>query len=153
MPLAITFRVQNIIDHGGILLSIAGLVVVFVGLILISLFIQWLPNALALFDRVFGTSESASAHAHPVVQEAEDTIDRDVAVAIATVLERELAPEDGSAMQRITIRRSPGENLWRISARMRVVSPKPSPPKTPHEGISPANQRPRLRRESQGTGR
>lgn len=153
MPLAITFRLQNIHDHGGILLSIAGLVVVFVGLTLITLFIQWLPDMLALFDRVRGKSGTTSAHGPPITHDADDTIDRDVAVAIATVLERELAPEDGSAMQRITIRRGPGENLWRIASRMRVVAPKSCPPKPPNEGVSPANQRPRLRGKPQGAGR
>jgi Na+-transporting methylmalonyl-CoA/oxaloacetate decarboxylase gamma subunit len=129
MPLAITFRIQNIIDHGGIPLSIAGLVVVFIGLTLVTLFIQWLPNMLAFFDRIVGKAGENSAHGAPAIHDTDDTPDRDIAVAIATVLERELTPEDGSAIQRITIRRGPSESLWRNAYRIRTLSAKTHPPK------------------------
>jgi hypothetical protein len=130
MPLAITFRIQNIFDHGGIPLSIAGLVVVFIGLILVTLFIQWLPNLLELFDRIFGKSGNHHGHGAPTIADADDSIDRDIAVAIATVLECELAPEDGSAIQRITIRRGPTDSLWRTAYRIRALSAKTHPPKS-----------------------
>ena len=112
MTAAISFRLQNILDHGGIPVSVAGLLVVFAGLTLVSLFIAGLPSLLDLLDRICKRC-AESVPAEDAAEEERETIDRERAVAIATVLEHVLTPEDGSAVQRITIRRCESECLWR----------------------------------------
>ena len=112
MPAALTFQLQRIIDHGGIPLSVAGLVVVFAGLTLVSLFIAGLPGLLDRLDHL----RNPHAVKSPPPENSEDESearDRERAVAIATVLEHALTAEDGSAVQRITIRRRESESLWR----------------------------------------
>lgn len=112
MTAAISFRIQNIFEHGGVSVSVAGLLVVFAGLTLVSLFIAGLPALLDLLDR-FHKRPAESAPPDDTAEEERETIDRERAVAIATVLDHVLTPEDGSAVQRITIRRCDSESLWR----------------------------------------
>jgi len=65
-------------EPNGISVSIAGMVIVFVALVMISAFIAALPRVLALLAKVFPDSETKAATDH----------DR-VAVAIAAALYRE----------------------------------------------------------------
>jgi hypothetical protein len=128
MPLALTFRLRDIIDHGGIAAGIAVLVVVVVAVALMILLVRGLPGMLAFLARSPGGLQEASHHGTQSIRDEDVPIDRDIAVAIATVLEHELTPEDGSAIQRITIRRGPEENLWRNAYRIRSLVSKSHPP-------------------------
>jgi hypothetical protein len=129
MSLASIFRIHGLIDHGGITLVTAGLVVASTVIVLVFLFIRWFPGMLDFLDRIcVKPGQKTRDHGAPSGQDADDTIDRDIAVAIATVLERELTPEDGSAIQRITIRRNPEETLWRNAYRIRSLVTKSPPP-------------------------
>ena len=127
MTAAISFRLQNILDHGGIPVSVAGLLVVFAGLTLVSLFIAGLPALLDFLDRVCKRC-AENVPAEDTTEVERETIDRERAVAIATVLEHVLTPEDGSAVQRITIRRCESECLWRNAFWIRSLG-SPLPPR------------------------
>lgn len=126
--LALTFDLRRIADNGGVPLSVTGLLVVFAGLALVTAFIAWLPALLDRWDRI---RPGRAPHPPPAGDPADDEdamLERERAVAIATVLDHVLTPEDGSAVQRITIRRSGSESLWRDAHRIRSLTV-PAPPR------------------------
>ena len=129
MTAAISFQIRNILEHGGIPVSVAGILVVFAGLTLVSLFIAGLPALLDLLDRM-GKNRAQTETAEDAAGDEREAIDREHAVAIATVLEHVLTPEDGSAVQRITIRRSDSESLWRNAFWIRSLGATLPPRKT-----------------------
>lgn len=118
------FDLQNITDNEGLAISLVGMTLVFLGLVLVSLFISILPRILETYDRMIrqGAGEGSlenETHEEDAAREAE------IRAAIATVLEMALAEDDGSALQRITIRRSRSESMWREIGQMRSLSSKP----------------------------
>ena len=100
---------RNILENDGIAVSVTGMVIVFMGLILVSLFIAWLPALLEFHDRLRNRGNGEAAQ----VEEDESVNEAEIAVAIAMVLEHAMTPEDGSAFQRITIRRGTTESVWK----------------------------------------
>ncbi len=46
-----SFSVDNILSGGAISISVTGMLIVFSGLLLISVYIRWLPSFLVMFDR------------------------------------------------------------------------------------------------------
>lgn len=111
-------NLQNIADNDGIAISITGMTIVFLGLILVSVFIAFLPAALAFHDRFRVRRHVDEAEA----AEEDERIDREVAAALAMVLERAMTPEDGSTFQRITIRKGVGDSVWKQGGRLQILS-------------------------------
>ena len=50
-------KLQTVIDHGGFDLSFAGITIVFVSLVSISIFIAMLPRILKVVDKIFPPKE------------------------------------------------------------------------------------------------
>ena len=124
MSATLTFDLQRIPDHGGILLSVVGMLVVFVGLTLVSLFIAGFPAVLDKLDRL-GKPRAARVTEVETAGNEADARERERAVAIAAVLEHALTAEDGSTVQRLTIRRCESESLWRNAFWIRSLGSSP----------------------------
>lgn len=70
----------------GIWLSVTGMLIVFSALILVSLFIAWLPRGLGWINEIF--PETPDHHHHPPQsRKPPDAIDEELVVAIAAVLD------------------------------------------------------------------
>jgi Na+-transporting methylmalonyl-CoA/oxaloacetate decarboxylase gamma subunit len=113
------FDLQNIPDNEGLAISITGMTIVFLGLVLVSLMIVALPKALKWMDLARGVDSDSQTGSS---QDDEDEHEKATVAAIAMVLEAAMRPEDGSAVQRITIRRSDSESIWRQAGQMRSLS-------------------------------
>jgi oxaloacetate decarboxylase gamma subunit len=90
-----SFSVQNILDGGGIGISLTGMSIVFSALLLISIYIRWLPTILEFVDRYIlkkdlSLSETETAAATAAVSEA-DTEEKDLASVIGMVMQLEAA--------------------------------------------------------------
>ncbi|PXA04076.1 hypothetical protein DDZ13_08535 [Coraliomargarita sinensis] len=114
------FDPGNIPDNDGLTISLIGMAIVFLGLLAVSCMIIVLPKALHLLDasRRRKPDASKSKDAHDDMERREKAI----VAAIAMVLEDAMRPEDGSTIQRITIRRSGTESIWRQAGQMRSLS-------------------------------
>ena len=91
---------QNIIDAGGIGLSLTGMTIVFVSLVLVSLFISWLPKVLPVVNAILPELEghhhgvSMPAHAAPVVAAAGG--EEEIVAAIGFALHSRGGPSQSS---------------------------------------------------------
>ena len=131
-----TFNLQNIVNHGGIPISITGMLIVFSGLLIISFYIALLPRILNLFDKRF------SRTAHPGQQSADENDSKtdsvepskeseppesdanEIMSVIGLVLhleqQRFMKLEGGDEL--ITIRREQQQpSMWRTSGNMRKI--------------------------------
>jgi hypothetical protein len=112
--------VQNIIDGDGAGLAITGMLIVFVGLILISLFIAALPRVLGWADA------QVERRRRPLIQEKAVALsgidDPIVRAAIGMVIEMEFAREESLDAQRITIERDEAQEVWTLAGKMRNLS-------------------------------
>jgi Na+-transporting methylmalonyl-CoA/oxaloacetate decarboxylase gamma subunit len=116
----IQVSLQNVLDGHGIAISLTGMLIVFSGLVLISLFITQLPNLLALYDRLT-TRRSDQSVPVPTAPEASDR-EEDIMTAIALVIHLELERLTGES-QKITISRRPGQgSIWASAGKMRSLS-------------------------------
>ena len=82
----------NIIDADGIALSLSGMAIVFVALILVSLYITWLPGLLPLVDWILPELEHPHGVSTPkqsasAPQSNPDT-DSEIVAALGVVLHR-----------------------------------------------------------------
>lgn len=114
----LAFNAQNIVDGQGIEITVLGMVIVFSGLILVSLFIGLLPQTLVWYDQLRG-ADKKTAGAKPVATQ-ESSIKDEIAAVVALVVHSELELDP---KQRITIQRG-GErrSLWTVAGRMRTLS-------------------------------
>jgi Na+-transporting methylmalonyl-CoA/oxaloacetate decarboxylase gamma subunit len=113
--------VQNILDNDGIGLAITGMLIVFVGLILISLFIAALPRVIARADQEVQRHRErrVAESAHPVGSGLEDPALR---AAIALVIQMELDREQVLDAQKITMERDEAQIVWGLAGKMRTLS-------------------------------
>ncbi|MGD9419078.1 MAG: OadG family protein [Verrucomicrobiota bacterium JB025] len=119
MMMTIGFDLDNIVKSDGVAISITGMSIVFLGLAMVSVMIFWLPRVLEMLDGL----RSARAERDGEAEEPEDeSNDGEIAVAIVMVLQDALTPEDGSALQRITIRRRPEDAKWKIFSQLHTLS-------------------------------
>jgi len=129
---------QNVVDGNGIGISIVGVLAVFIGLFLISMFITVLPTVLRFTDKVFeklGIQTGAHGHA-PVAKpkaKPKDTAagktlpataseDESLIAAIAYVIAAETELEAMSDYTKLTIRRDDTQHVWGVAGRMRTLA-------------------------------
>jgi len=130
-----TFSLQNIFTHGGIAISITGMLIVFSGLLIISLYIRLLPKILTFlekdnlrkkFKRAKKEPEPVSEAATPeVLKKPEKPADdiNEIMSVIGLVLhleqKRVAALEGGNEL--ITITRDYLQpSMWRSAGKMRI---------------------------------
>ncbi len=116
------FDLQNILDNEGLAISITGMAIVFLGLVLVSLMIFALPKVLGWLDTTRRGDRTPAEALDTAGVADEKTREKACVAAIAMVLEHAMRPEDGSTVQRITIRRSGSESIWRQAGQMRSLS-------------------------------
>lgn len=115
------FNISNIVENDGIAVSITGMTIVFGGLALVSLFIFGLPKFLRWLDRIRG-NDREEEKAKAILDNTKEIHDAEVAVAIAMVLQHAMTQEDGSAYQRLTIRRTPEDSKWKQASMLHTLS-------------------------------
>ena len=115
------FSWQNVLEGQGLEIAATGMLIVFAGLALISLFIARLPQLLALGDRLF-TREGAGTASRPVDGETAPASEEEIMAAIALVLHLELEGSTGES-GRITISRKQRQgSIWNSAGKMRSLS-------------------------------
>lgn len=83
---------QNVLEHHGIGLTITGMLIVFTALVLVSLFIAWLPRVLGAVGNWFPEVDLYSAAASPALPRSpapsSDAVDEAIVAAIGFVLHK-----------------------------------------------------------------
>ena len=110
---------QNVIDGHGIAISITGMLIVFSGLTLISLFIVALPKILAL-----GGAEKKAAAAKAAVESAAsaEPTEEDIIAVLALVLHAELEHSLGEMTHLTISRQQRTGSVWASAGKMRSLS-------------------------------
>ncbi|MBT4286730.1 MAG: OadG family protein [Deltaproteobacteria bacterium] len=118
------FSVQNIINGNGIAISIGGMLVVFGGLLIISIYIALLPHILKLFGK---KSFKTTKKTHETLEsrysrKREIDEDKDLASVIGLILQIEQERLVQSSNQVITIKRDRhSPSYWSKDGKMRVI--------------------------------
>jgi hypothetical protein len=112
--------IQNIVDGDGIGLAITGMLIVFTGLIVISLYIASLPRLLGWMDARMQMRLARSTP--PAPEPASVADDLALVAAIAMVLQMERDFERVQDAQRITIQRDDAQDVWALAGKMRTLS-------------------------------
>ncbi len=112
---------QNVLESHGIAITLTGMMIVFSGLVLISLFITQLPNLLSVYDRL---TTRKVREKKPVAEAITDDVspEDEIMTAIGLVIHLELERLTGES-QKITISRSSGPgSIWASAGKMRSLS-------------------------------
>lgn len=113
------FSWQNVIDGNGIGISLTGMMIVFSGLLFISLFITALPRVLSLKER-FSAAPTPSAADMIVTDELPS--DAEIMAVISLVLHLELERSLGEG-HKVTISRKKRQgSIWASAGKMRSLS-------------------------------
>ena len=116
----IHISLQNVLDGHGVAISLTGMLIVFAGLVLISLFIAQLPALLTWFDRL--TTRKAPKAEPVAVKNPVVSAEDEIMSAISLVIHMELERLTGES-QKITISRRPGQGaIWASAGKMRSLS-------------------------------
>lgn len=116
------FSFENIIAENGIVVSIMGMLIVFLSLAFISLFITYLPKMLAGVDSLMQKRAKAE-EAAVEVKEAELEEDADLYAAICTVIALEVELHNFGDDQRITLKTDPDvPSAWATVGKVRTLS-------------------------------
>ncbi len=132
----INISFENVLASDGITVSVVGITIVFVGLVLTSLYIASLPWLLGTFypwiRTRLGIRESTHGHGHgaPVVADSPSSQasgemagdDPALSAVIAYVVHSELELERLSDYHKITIRRDENQQTWGIAGKMRTLA-------------------------------
>ncbi|MFW5972752.1 MAG: OadG family protein [Bacteroidota bacterium] len=112
--------IDNIIAGDGIGLAITGMLIVFAGLIFISLYIAAIPRALEWAE---SQKQRREERRRPAPTAAASGIeDPTLRAAIALAIQLELENELPLDAQRITIQRDAAQNAWTFAGKMRTLS-------------------------------
>ena len=111
----LAFSWQNVLDGNGIWVTITGMVIVFFGLIFISVFIASLPHLLSLRDSIQQKKESVG------VEEEEEELDEDLLAAISYVVWCEREELESADHQKITMQKGESNSIWAQVGRMRTL--------------------------------
>lgn len=113
--------VQNIIDGDGVGLAITGMLIVFSGLVFISLFISALPRVIAWADA--RTERRVNRSVPESARTAVDGLDNPaLRAAIALVIQLEIDSNHVLDAQRITMERDEAQVVWALAGKMRTLS-------------------------------
>ena len=121
------FSLQNIIEGNGIIISIGGMLIVFAGLAILSLYIALLPRLLQLFRKGNGSNKGRKRKTGRKPRSAKQTTheideDKDLASVIGLVLQMEQERLVQSSNQVITILRDHhNPSHWSKQRKMRIV--------------------------------
>lgn len=116
---------QNVLDADGIGIAITGMLVVFSGLVLISLYISSIPSVLARLQTGFSKQkENRSESLKPAATTLSDKteLSDDMLAAIAYVIRMEREFDDADDYQRITVVRDDTQQVWAVTGRLRNLS-------------------------------
>ena len=111
---------HNIIEGDGIGLAITGMLIVFLGLVFISLYITALPR---LYTWMQHQRHRRVERAVPASSRADTGLDdQALRAAIALVIQMELDNEQALDDQRITIQHDVAQEAWAFAGKMRSLS-------------------------------
>ncbi len=113
------FSWQNIIDGNGIGITITGMMIVFSGLLFISLFIAVLPRVLKLKDH-FTSSPKTTAEVPATV--AAPPSEEEIMAVISLVLHLELERSLGEGHKLTISRQKRQGSIWASAGKMRSLS-------------------------------
>ena len=113
---------QNVLDGQGFAITLIGMVIVFSGLLLISLFIAQLPRMLDFFDRLTTRAARPEAPSEAVAERVTVPQGEEIMAAISLVVHMELERLTGES-QKITILRRSGQGaIWASAGKVRSLS-------------------------------
>ena len=113
---------QNVLDGHGVAITLIGMVIVFSGLLLISLFIAQLPRLLDFFDRLTTRTARPEAPSEAVAERVTVPQGEEIMAAISLVVHMELERLTGES-QKITILRRSGQGaIWASAGKVRSLS-------------------------------
>lgn len=111
---------QNVIDGNGIGITVTGMLIVFSGLLLISLFIAALPRALELKGRIAAIRDISAPV--PTAAATEPPSEAEIMAVISLVLHLETERSLGEG-HRLTISRQNRQgSIWASAGKMRSLS-------------------------------
>ena len=116
---------QNVLDADGIGIAITGMLIVFSGLVLISLYIASIPSLLRRLESGFKKiSEKRAVAPVPAVASlgGGTELTDEMLSAIAYVIHMEKEYEDAEDHQRITVQRDETNQVWAVTGRLRNLS-------------------------------
>ena len=112
---------ENVIEGDGIGLAVTGMVIVFLGLIFISLYISSLPRLAGMIDR-WRERQKVPATAPKAPAETTGLDDPALWAAIGLVVEAEMVNHQALDDQRITIQHDESQGAWAFAGKMRTLS-------------------------------
>lgn len=117
-----TYSWQNVVDGNGIGITLTGMLIVFSGLLLISLFITVLPRILELQSRLRSQRGSSPAVTQPVVMVDEEPSEAEIMALISLVLHLETERSLGEGHQLTISRKQRQGSIWASAGKMRSLS-------------------------------
>ncbi len=116
-------HIQNIIDGNGISISLGGMLIVFGGLLFISVYVALLPKVLDLFSKEKKSSaEEAESLETKCSKKREIDINKDIASVIGLVLQMEQERRVQFGNQALTFNRSHPQQLnLREAGKLRIM--------------------------------
>ncbi len=116
--------IHNIQEANGLGLLLTGMTIVFVGLVLVTMFIAIVPRAIRFAEQSRRkVVRKAPAHAvADVVADATAVLDSALLAAVGFVIQAEMENQSLSEFQRITIQRDEKQQVWAVAGKMRTLS-------------------------------
>jgi Na+-transporting methylmalonyl-CoA/oxaloacetate decarboxylase gamma subunit len=113
---------QNVLDGQGFAITLIGMVIVFSGLLLISLFIAQLPRLLDFFDRLTTRTARPEAPSEAVAERVTVPQGEEIMAAISLVVHMELERLTGESQKITLLRRSGQGAIWASAGKVRSLS-------------------------------
>lgn len=119
----LSFSLQNVLNENGFIISAMGMLIVFISLLLISIFIFYLPKILAIFDRIKDSKKKKITINEIASTSEEDSTDEELHAAICAVIALELELSSYGDDQHITLKAGgEGPTAWATVGKMRTLS-------------------------------
>lgn len=113
---------ESIIEGNGFGITLVGMLIVFTGLVLVSLYISSLPRILNAMQRSRERREQRGAVTAKQPEDAALTDEQALIAAIGYVIEAEIELGNLLDYQRITIQRDESQRIWAVAGKMRTLS-------------------------------